>query len=250
MVDREHVRVEVRDGVGVLTLDRPEKRNAFVPSMAREVVAACDELDARDDVGAVVVRGAGGTFCAGADRAVLADAGEDPVDPARFADLGAVYEAFLRVGRLQAPTIAAVRGSAVGAGLNLVLVTDLRIVATDVRLIAGFLRIGIHPGGGHFGLLERVAGREATAAMALFGEEVDGPRAVELGLAWKAVDDAEVEPVALELAGRVAADPALSRLAAGSFRKLAGTGVDGDVAMAAERSAQMWTLRRRALADT
>ena len=93
------------------------------------------------------------------------------------------------------------RGAAVGAGLNLALATDLRIVSRTARLLPGFAQIGIHPGGGHFTLLNRVAGREAAAALGLFGEEVDGDRAVALGLAWAAYDDGDVQDRALALAG-------------------------------------------------
>jgi enoyl-CoA hydratase len=131
--------------------------------------------------------------------------------------------------------------------MNMLLAADLRIVATDVRLISGFLKRGLHPGGGHFVILSRLIGREAAAAMALFGEEINGPRAVELGLAWQAVDDAAVEDRALELATRVAADPALARAAVGNFRKEVVNGaVDWDVAMQFERPAQMWSMRRSA----
>ena len=116
-------------GVALLTLDAPERRNALTVAMADELVAACEALDADPEVGAVVVRGEGGFFCAGGDRATLDAAGRDPADPEVYAGLGAVYRSFARVGELEAPTVAAVRGGAVGAGLNLMLATDLRIVA-------------------------------------------------------------------------------------------------------------------------
>src|SRR5260370_41114670 len=87
---------------------------------------------------------------------------------------------------MEVPAVAAVRGAAVGAGINLMLATDLRIVAEDARLISGFLRIGVHPGGGHFGLLAARAGAETAAAAGIFGGEVSGLRAVQLGLAWPA----------------------------------------------------------------
>ena len=182
------------DGVAVLSLDAPERRNALTVEMADELVAACEELDADPTVGAVVVRGEGGFFCAGGDRATLDEAGRDPADPEVYAGLGAVYRSFARVGELEAPTVAAVRGGAVGAGLNLMLATDLRVVARDARIISGFLPIGLHPGGGHGALLGRTGAREAAAALALFGERIDGERAAELGLAWAAVDDEDVEP--------------------------------------------------------
>lgn len=232
-------------GVAVISLNRPEQRNAFVPEMAQRFIAVCDEIDRDDRVGAVVVRGEGEGFCAGADRAVLAEAGADPVRADHYRDLGSVYQAFMRLGRLRVPSIAAVRGSAVGAGLNLMLSADLRIVAEDARLIAGFLRIGIHPGGGHFRLLNRAVGAEATAAMALFGEELSGRQAVGWGLAWQALPADEVDARAVELAHRAARDPELTRTATRMLRTMTAEPVDWDVAMEAERSAQMWSLRRR-----
>jgi enoyl-CoA hydratase/carnithine racemase len=82
-------------------------------------------------------------------------------------------------------------------------------VAKDARLLAGFLKRGMHPGGGHFVILSRLIGREAAAAMALFGEEINGDKAVELGLAWEPLDDDAGEDRAIELATRVASDPNL-----------------------------------------
>lgn len=240
------IAVRCEAGVAVLTLSAPERRNALTPSMARELAVACAELDADDAVGVVVVQGAGGTFCAGADLATLTAVGEDPVDETRYADLDAIYDAFMRVGELRAPTIAAVRGTAVGAGLNLALVTDLRVVAEDAKLIAGFLQIGVHPGGGSLTMLNERAGREAAAALALFGEAIDGRRAVDLGLAWTAVPDSEVEARALELAAVAAADPELARLAVRSLRAEAGAKLPVRVALEYERASQLWSLRRRA----
>src|SRR5579875_3172711 len=159
------VLLELEDGVAVVTLDAPHRRNAFVPTMVHELLEICDRIDADETIGAVVVRANGPSFCAGAHRAVLAEAGRDPARPDRYRELELTYRAFARVGELRPPTVAAVRGHAVGAGVNLMLATDLRVVAEDARIIAGFLRIGIHPGGGHFALLARLAGREAAAAM-------------------------------------------------------------------------------------
>jgi enoyl-CoA hydratase len=239
------VSIEREGAVAILTLDAPARRNALTPAMAAELAAACGEIDADDEIGAVVVRGAGGSFCAGADLETLAAVGEDPVDEERYAALDSVYEAFVRVGELRAPTIAAVRGAAVGAGLNLALVTDLRVVADDAKLVAGFLRIGVHPGGGSLSMLVNRAGREAAAAMAIFGETVSGARAAALGLAWQAVADGEVEAQALELAHAAAADPQLARLAIRSLRTEAGTSMPVRAALEYERASQLWSLRRR-----
>jgi len=239
------VLLEVDSGVAVVTLNAPQRRNALTPPMARDLIAVFDEVDAREEVGALVVRGVGRSFCAGGDVQTLLEAGRDPAAPETYTAMGAIYDCFYRLGQVEVPTIAAVRGSAVGAGMNMLLAADLRIVARDVRLICGFLKRGLHPGGGHFVLLSRLVGREAAAAMALCGEQVDGERAVQLGLAWETVDDAAVEDRAMELAARVAADPALARAAVGSFRIETGPPhVSWAVATQFERPAQMWSMRR------
>lgn len=203
MPDAGEVITTRKGAVAVITVSSPEVRNGLSPEMGGQLVAACDAVDADPAVGAVVVRGAGGTFCSGADTRRWDGMG-DPASDEAYDVISAVYDAFVRVGTLGVPTIAAVRGAAVGAGLNLMLATDLQVVAEDARLIAGFVRIGIHPGGGFFTLAGRMGGRRAAAALGLFGEEVSGRRAVELGLAWEAVPDDHVEDRALELATRAA----------------------------------------------
>ena len=243
------VKVERDGGVATISLDAPDRRNALTRDMARELVDACETVDADADVGAVVVLGAGGFFCAGGDRDTLAAAGRDPAAPEAYTGLGDVYRSFARVGELEPPTIAAVRGGAVGAGVNLAFATDLRVVAREAKIVSGFLPIGLHPGGGHGVLLGRTGQREAVAALALFGERIDGARAAELGLAWAAVDDNEVEGVAAALAARAAADPELARRTARSLRtELGPPQLPWPAALELERASQMWSLRRRHLA--
>jgi enoyl-CoA hydratase len=149
------------------------------------------------------------------------------------------------VGSLAVPSIAAVRGAAVGAGLNLAMATDLRVVARDARLIAGFQRIGIHPGGGFFTLAARLGGREASTAMGLFGEELSGERAMALGFAWEAVDSEQVPDRARALASRVAADPELARVTARSLRlELGPPNISWPAAVELERGPQLWSRQR------
>ena len=210
------------DGVALLTLNAPERRNALTVEMAEALTAACEEIDADGSVGAVVVRGEGGYFCAGGDRATLAKAGSDPAEDARYRGMSAIYRSFARVGELAPPTIAAIRGGAVGAGLNLALATDLRVVADDAALLSGFIPIGLHPGGGHTALLGRLGSREAASALTLFGERLTGAQAVERGLAWTAVPAAEVDDAALALAAVPAKDPELARRTAASLRAVTG----------------------------
>jgi enoyl-CoA hydratase len=240
------VELVVADGLAVVTLNAPARRNALTPAMAQDLIDCAETIDADQTIGAAVITGANGQFCAGGERATLDRVGEDPTEASRYDDLGIVYEAFMRFGRVAVPTIAAVNGAAVGAGVNLLLATDLRIVGTSARIIAGFLQIGLHPGGGHFVLMGRTAGREAAAAAGLFGEEISGPRAAELGLAWRCVPDDEVLPTARELGLRAAKDPQLSRLTVESMRlELGPPAVSWEAAMHAERAKQMWSLRRR-----
>ena len=158
----------------------------------------CDAIDADPAIGAVIVTGEGGYFCAGAIGTSSASAGEDPAEPATYAAMSTIYNAFARVGPLEPPTLAAIRGGALGAGLNLAMATDLRIVADDAVLLSGFLPIGLHPGGGHSLLLAApAAGRPQTAWLCSAGR-LTGAEAVQRGLAWKAVPSDEVDTVARE----------------------------------------------------
>lgn len=239
------IELSVDGHVAVITLAASDRRNALTPAMAADLVAVCEEIDANAEIGAVVVTG-GPYFCAGAHRDTLAGAGADPLGEPNYTNLSVVYRSFMRVGELEPPTVAAIRGGAVGAGINLALATDLRIVAEDARLMAGFQRIGLHPGGGFFVISDRTFGRETTAALGLFGDEISGRRAADLGIAWEALPDGDVEARARELAARAGADPALSRRTARSFRNELGPPVvTWPVALDAERAAQMWSLRRR-----
>ncbi|MHB1717314.1 MAG: enoyl-CoA hydratase/isomerase family protein [Acidimicrobiales bacterium] len=241
------VTMTVEDHVATVTISSPEVKNGLTAEMGNQLAEACDAIDADRSVGAAVVRGAGGTFCSGADTRAWS-VNIDPAGEEAYSRTEAVYGAFVRVGQLKVPTIAAVRGAAVGAGLNLALATDLRVVAADARILAGFLRIGIHPCGGFFALAGRLAGREAAAALGLFGEELNGQEAVRLGLAWEAVADEEVEPRAHELAARAAGDPELVRHALASFHsELGPPAVPWAAAVEMERGIQMWSQRRRQL---
>jgi enoyl-CoA hydratase len=175
---------------------------------------------------------------------LLAQVAKDPTATASIEALQGIYDAFLRVGRLKPPTIAAIAGDAVGAGMNLALATDLRVMAPDAKLISGFLRIGLHPGGGHMSLLARLVGREWAAAAAVFGIPIDGQRAAELGLAAQCCASDEVEARSMELARTAARNPALARAAVSSLRLAVGPPqVPWDVALETERGRQLWSLR-------
>lgn len=237
-----------KDGrVGWVTVSNPPIKNALTNSMGPQFASVCDEIEQDADLGCVLVRGAHGTFCSGADTASWAEAYTDGIatDEA-YAATDAMYDNFVRFGRLPIPTIAAVRGAAVGAGLNLAMMADVRVVARDARLIAGFTAAGIHPGGGFFTLARRLAGREIAGAMGLFGEELSGERAHQVGIAALCVDDEQVETKAAELAARVAVDPLLARRVKRSFQiETSAEFLGMSAALEVERGVQMWSQERR-----
>ena len=193
------VTVDVNDVVATLTLNDPDRRNAMTLDMCAEVEAALDEVEADPNVRALIVTGAGKAFCAGADLTHLGDSAEE--------GLLAIYEGFLRIGRSPLPTIAAVNGAAVGAGMNLALICDVRLAGTSARFDDRFLQIGIHPGGGHTWMFQNICGPQATAAAVLFSEVLDGKEAERVGLAYQCVADEDLLTRANEMAARTAAAP-------------------------------------------
>ncbi len=239
------IAVDVTDRVATVTLDAPARRNSLTLDMVDEMVAAFDDLDSRDDVGAVIVTGAAPAFCAGADLShLMGKPGED-----RRAGLRAIYDGFLRVARSPLPTIAAVNGAAIGAGLNLALVCDLRLAARSARFDTRFLQLGIHPGGGHTWMFQRIAGPEATAAAVLFGEVLDGEAAARCGLVWRATDDGELLKEAATLAGRAAAaPPALVRRVKETLNAM-GAVTDHEAAVDIELEAQLWSMDQPEFAE-
>jgi len=240
------VRLTKEGSVGVITVSNPEVRNGLTSEMADQLMEVCELIDDDHSLGAAVIRGEGGTFCSGADTRSWGLM-TDPASEEAYELTSKVYNAFVRFGHLAVPSIAAVRGAAVGAGMNLMLAADLRVIASDARLLSGFLRIGIHPGGGFFTLSGRLAGREAAAALGLFSEELSGERAVEIGLAWESLADENVEARALELATTASKDPSLVRTALSSFRTELGPPIiPWLAAVEVERGVQMWSQRRRA----
>jgi enoyl-CoA hydratase/carnithine racemase len=207
------------DGVLTLRLDNPERRNALDLEMAAALRAALASGAEDPSVRCVVITGVGTSFCSGADLGGLIEQGGGNVLLRREL-LGAYYRTFLDVRDFPVPTIAAVNGPAIGAGLNLALCCDLRLASPSARFGATFVRIGIHPGGGGTHLLTRLVGPARAAEMVLTGEIVEASAAVAMGLANRLVDsDAELEPAAASLAGQIASNaPAAVRASKRALR--------------------------------
>lgn len=191
------IRTEITDGVAVITLNDPDRRNALNLDMNAEIVDALDAIEADESVGAVVVTGEPPAFCAGADLSQLGASQEE--------GLKKIYEGFLRFGSCPLPTIAAVNGAAVGAGSNLALVCDVRIAGERAKFDARFLQLGLHPGGGHTWMYRRIAGPQALVASVLLGEIMDGREAERVGLVHKCVADDTLLDTAIAM-GRKAAE--------------------------------------------
>jgi enoyl-CoA hydratase len=235
------VRTDVDERVATVTLDDSDRRNALTAGMADELVAAFDRLEADGDVGAVVITGAPPAFCAGADLSHLGSSQREGIL--------AVYEGFLRVARSPLPTIAAVNGAAVGAGMNLALACDVRLAARRARFDSRFLALGLHPGGGHTWMLQRIAGAEAAMATVVFGEVLDGAEAERVGLVWRCVDDDALSDAAHTLAARAAAAPA--ELVARTKATVRAMGDIATHAEAVERELehQLWSLGQPAFRE-
>jgi enoyl-CoA hydratase len=235
------VLTDIADGVAVMTLDAPDRRNALTLPMVDEIAAALDAVEADPTVGALVVTGTAPAFCAGADLSHLGSS--------QRAGLLHVYEGFLRIGRSPLPSIAAVNGAAVGAGVNLALVCDVIVAGASARFDTRFLQLGIHPGGGHTWMLQRRVGPQAAAAMVLFGRVLDGPAAAEAGLAWTCVPDDELLATCREMAAVAAAAPRelVSRIRA-TMRDV--QAIDGhDAAVERELDPQVWSINQPAFQD-
>ncbi len=197
MAQSDLVVFSVNDHVALITVNDPDRRNAVTDAMSAQLRAAVERAEADPDVHAVVITGAGKAFCAGADLSALGAAAEE--------GLLRLYDGFMAVGNCTLPTIAAVNGAAVGAGLNLALAADVRIAGPAAIFDARFQKLGLHPGGGATWMLQRGVGPQVARAALLFGMRFDAESAVRHGLALSVADD----PVAaaLELAAGPASAP-------------------------------------------
>tara|TARA_B100000686_G_C16589667_1_gene862637 strand:+ start:45 stop:806 length:762 start_codon:yes stop_codon:yes gene_type:complete len=197
----ELLKIETINRVAILTFNDPERRNVVSDSLNDELEEAFDDLEANEKIGAVVITGAGKAFCAGAVLDDLLAAGEHD------GHLPHIYRGFLRVAHSSVPTVAAVNGAAVGAGMNMVLACDLVIAGHSARFDSRFLAIGIHPGGGHTWRLRNITDLQTTKAMVLFNQILNGEQAVQRGLAWECVDDSQLLETAINYASLAATYP-------------------------------------------
>ncbi|MHB9840217.1 2-(1,2-epoxy-1,2-dihydrophenyl)acetyl-CoA isomerase PaaG [Paraburkholderia terrae] len=197
--------IDAATRVATVTLNRPDKLNSFTRAMHQELRAALDEVEAAG-ARALILTGAGRGFCAGQDLADL------DFTPGAMTDLGNLIDQHFNplIRRLQAlplPVIAAVNGTAAGAGANLALACDLVLAARSASFIQAFVKIGLVPDSGGTWFLPQRVGMARALGLAITGDKLSADKAESWGLIWKAVDDAELQSTATQLAAQLAQQP-------------------------------------------
>jgi 2-(1,2-epoxy-1,2-dihydrophenyl)acetyl-CoA isomerase len=231
----ETVLYDVTDGVGTITLNRPDGMNSLTVEMKEDLRAAVVRAAADPAVRAVVLTGAGRAFCAGQD---LREHG-DNLAAGRGLD-GTVRDHYnpivLAVAGMRKPVVAAVNGVAAGAGASLAFACDLIVASDKARFATAFTGIGLGPDSGMSWTLQRLVGRAKAAELLLLGEPVKAQEALELGMVTRVVPADELAPAAVELARRLASGPTA---AYGAVKAALDHAATHDLASALEREAEL-----------
>lgn len=184
----EEILIETAAGVMTITLNRPERKNAFTLEMIDAWADALRNAQADPDVRAVIVTGTGDSFCAGIDLSVLKE-----IDPSPLARMEVLTERIHAVSRalrdLDKPVLAAINGAAVGAGLDMALMCDIRFAARSARMSEGYVKAGLVPGNGGCYLLPRLIGLPRALEMLLSGRFMEAEEAVRVGLVNRVCED-------------------------------------------------------------
>lgn len=207
----EFVQVEIADGVATLTLDAPDTRNALAhDAQYASIEAACHRVEADLSVRAVVLTGAGTAFCAGGDIKAMvtrsADPALEPVDD-RYHYKHGIHRIPIALFNIEVPVIAAINGPAIGAGLDLALMCDIRIAGASAKFAESFVKLGIIPGDGGAFLLQKVVGISKAAELTFTGRTILPAEALACGLVSEVVPDDQLLPRARALAAEIAQNP-------------------------------------------
>jgi len=196
---------EIRDHVAEITLNRPDNRNSMTPDLLRGLGDSVDRVKSDPDIRCVIITGRGKSFCAGADfKSQGAQDSGGASYQAPHERSYSIYAPFLSVLDIEVPTIAAMQGHAIGGGLGLAIVCDLRVANRDARYGANFVRLGLHPGMATTYILPRLLGVPKATELLLTGRFFSGAEAAEYGLANYAVDGEQVIDRGRELAAEIA----------------------------------------------
>jgi enoyl-CoA hydratase len=233
-VPAELVRATVEDGIARVVLADPAHRNALSKALSDQLARAVERAVA-NGAAVLVLEAEPPVFCAGGSL-------DELLNP-RYG-LDEMYAGFLALADAPMPTIAAVGGPAIGAGVNLPLACDVVLAGESARFDPRFLDVGIHPGGGHLWRLTQRIGRQGAAALVLCGDVLTGAEAAAHGLAWRCVPDSELPELTERLARRVAGrSPELVRRAKQTLRLSEGLSGAAE-AMSIELEAQQWSVEQ------
>jgi 2-(1,2-epoxy-1,2-dihydrophenyl)acetyl-CoA isomerase len=223
----EPVRLDVDEGVAWLELNRPDAANAMNIELATALARATEKLAERDDVRAVLLTGAGDRFCGGGDVRSFADAGGE-LDSRLREIVTQLHVAVLALAALDAPVVAAVQGSAAGAGLSLVAGADLVIAAESAKLVLAYTAIGLTPDGGSTWYLVRLVGRQRALELVLTNRVLSATEAREWGIVTRVVPDADLRAEAEALVTTLASGPAEAFAGAKRLLRSAGSATLAD----------------------
>src|SRR5262249_31577580 len=200
----DSLRFEIEGGIATITLNRPERMNAFTWEMIDAWAEALGQCRVNDAVSVVIVTGAGKAFCSGGDIGEMRKRGDGtPLE--RKAELEThVHKIPLALEALDQPVMAAINGAATGAGLDLALMADLRIAAESARLGETYVKVGLVPGAGGAWFLPRLVGTAKALELFWTGDIIDSREAERIGLINKVVPDAELLSVTRNLATKIA----------------------------------------------
>ena len=210
----EHILVSEADCILTITLNRPDKLNAFIGHMRRDLAEALEQAGSDRSVRVVVITGAGRAFCAGGDVAFMAELMQrrDAEEFARI--LGAGRRVITAIRQMTKPVIASINGPASGAGCNLALACDLRIASNTATFSQSFAKVGLHPDWGGTYFLPRLVTPNKACEMFFLGESIDAGEAARLGIVNQVVAPEELESTTLQLAERLRAAPPIALAAA------------------------------------
>jgi enoyl-CoA hydratase/carnithine racemase len=215
-MDFTEVMYEKADGVATITLNRPERMNAFTNTMIREWAQALEDARTDADVRAVIVTGAGRGFCAGADLRggdvglPSGDGGPPSAADRRNWLRDGVHNVPRQVAILDKPYIAAVNGPAVGAGMDMVSMTDIRIASEEARFAMSYVKVGLVPGDGGCYYLPRIVGLAKALELIWTGDFIDAQEALRIGYVSQVVPGDDLMNTAMSLARRIAEGPAVA----------------------------------------
>ena len=210
----EHIQVATADCIQTITLNRPDRLNAFVGHMRRDLAEALEHAASDRKVRVVIITGAGRAFCAGGDIAFMAELMQrrDAEEFSRI--LGAGRRVILAIRQMTKPVIASINGPASGAGCNLALACDLRIASTAATFSQSFAKVGLHPDWGGTYFLPRLVTPNKACEMFFLGESIDAAEAARLGIVNQVVAPEELESATMQLAERLRASPPIALAAA------------------------------------